>query len=72
MTTNLNHLVRDIAWAEDGKHEITIAQIKEVLGILGKRWRGEIWDNSKNTDTKLPPAEIMAEINAIVQKAGRQ
>lgn len=36
---NLNELAVYIAEAEAGKEEISIAQIKEVINILGNRWK---------------------------------
>ena len=36
---NLNELAKEIATAEGKKVEVNIAQIKEILGVLGKRWR---------------------------------
>jgi len=62
---SLTNLAIDITHAEGGKVEISLAQVKEVLGILGRRWRGEGY-------ASLSPAEIQAEINAIVQRAGRR
>jgi len=36
---NLNELAVYIAEAEAGKEEISIAQIKEIINILGNRWK---------------------------------
>jgi hypothetical protein len=62
---NLNQTAQEIAIDERGKVAISVAQIKEILGVLGRRWRGEGY-------ASMSPAEIQAEINAIVQRAGRR
>jgi len=76
MTTNLNELAREIAQAEGGE-EVSIAQVKEILAILGRRWRCEevlgfrkAGGAVKPVIVRLTQTQAMAEINAIVQRAG--
>lgn len=54
---NLNDLAIAIAEEESGD-EINIAQIKEVIGILGKRWRKQDFE------------VVISEVRAIIERAG--
>ena len=56
---NLNELVRQLAVLEAGKVRLSIAQIREVLAVLGLHLR---W---------LPRARARAVLDAIYERAGR-
>ena len=58
MTVNLNRLANELCDIEDGKTDLTVAQIKDVLAALGERWRS------------LPTEQASAEFAAIVARAG--
>lgn len=56
---NLNELAAELTLAEGLKVSITDAQVKELLGCLGRRWRKQ-------------PEMILAEVAAIVERAGKR
>lgn len=57
---NLNALISHIAREEGGKRSAGgTAQVAEILGILGRRWRG------------MSPLRALAEFRAIRTRAGR-
>lgn len=57
---NLNKLAREITLVEGLEKSISIAQVKEVLGILGERWRDGTVE------------QMAAEVSALVSRAGRR
>jgi len=57
---NLNDLATEVTLDEGLKVQISVAQSKEILGVLGRRWR------------QLPPAEVLSELAAIVARAGHR
>ena len=56
---NLNDGAAQIAATEGLLESVSIAQVKELLGILGRRWR------------KVSPAQAFDEYAAIVDRAGK-
>lgn len=56
--SNLNGLAVELSIREGGKEQINIAQIKELLGMLGDQWRS------------VPFEEVMADVYAIIDRAG--
>lgn len=56
--TNLNDLASDIATAEGLEQSVGVAQVKEILGILGERWRG------------MHDVDVIAEVRCITARAG--
>jgi hypothetical protein len=60
MRINLKNLAKDIAAEEGLKEQVSIAQITEIIGILGRRWRG------------MPTDTTLAEVSAIIERAGMQ
>lgn len=57
---DLRKLAREIAKLEGKKTNLSIAQITEVLGALGKRWRA------------LTPEAALREAAAIIERAGKR
>lgn len=55
---DLDKLARDLTVEEGLKQSLAVAQVKEVLACLGRRWRF------------MPPEEFAAEVAAIVERAG--
>lgn len=74
MSVNLNDLAVELAREEKGDKQVSIAQIKEILGILGRRWRSlsfaerseEFWAiyERAGTSIKVDPTD-QAEIDAL-------
>jgi len=60
MKANLNDLIADVA-REEGKNRSAggTAQVGEIVGILGRRWRGMSW------------WQALAEFRAIRRRAGK-
>jgi len=58
---NLNRMASELAEVEGLKEPISVAQVKEVLGCLGERWR-------QNPDK----ADVQEEIAAILKRAGKR
>jgi hypothetical protein len=56
---NLNELARVLTLEEGGKRSATIAQTKELLGVLGRRWRRIGWIGA------------LKDVVAIMTRAGR-
>jgi hypothetical protein len=59
MAVNLNDLAAELTAAEGLKESVSIAQVKELLGILGRRWR------------EAPPKQALDEFLAISERAGQ-
>lgn len=59
MKVNLNTLANEITDAEQGKVNLTVAQVKDVIAALGHRWRD------------LPAPQAAAEFAAITERAGK-
>ena len=57
--TNLNTLAEELTHVEGLAEELSIAQIKEILSILGIRWR------------TMRENEAFQEFRAILEKAGK-
>lgn len=57
---DLNELAVAITKEEGLSLSLSVAQIKEVLAILGRRWRS------------MPPEEAALEIMAIVERGGAE
>lgn len=55
---NLNALTREVALAEGLGQGVGVAQVREIIGILGHRWRN------------MPAAQAQAEVHCIMQRAG--
>ena len=55
---NLNQLAEEITKLEGKRISLPIGQIKEVLGILGRRWRA------------MTSVRVIDEINSIIKRAG--
>jgi len=55
---NLNTLANEIAAEEGLLESVSVAQVKEILGILGRRWRG------------MDTVESDLEYRAIIDRAG--
>ena len=58
-TTNLNILANELTYVEGLAEELSVGQIKEILAILGIRWRSMSED------------EAFKEFQAILKKAGK-
>lgn len=56
---DVHDLAVDLTLDEALKQQVGIAQVKELLGCLGRRWRRH-------------PEMILAEVAAIVERAGRK
>lgn len=56
---NLNELAKYIAVKEGLNEQVDITQIKEILGILGRRWRS------------LSEEQFLEEVNLIKSNAGK-
>lgn len=56
---NLNDVAAQIAAEEGLLESVSIAQVKELLGILGRRWR------------TVSPAQAFDEYAAIIDRAGK-
>lgn len=57
--TNLNTLARDLTLNENLKKSLSIAQVKEILALLGLRWRN------------LPTEDFLFEVDLILKNAGK-
>lgn len=57
--TNLNILANELTYVEGLAEELSVGQIKEILAILGIRWRSMSED------------EAFKEFQAILKKAGK-
>lgn len=58
--TNLNKLSAELTTEEGLNESLSIGQVKELLGLLGKRWR------------EMTPEDFLAEATAIKDRAGRK
>lgn len=58
MSINLNELAKEITLLEGKSESINIAQVKEMIAILGNRWRA------------MEMNEVIEEVNAIRDRAG--
>lgn len=58
MTTNLNEMAQQLTLIEGLADQLNITQIKEVLGLLGIRWRAMAHD------------DFLEEVMAIRHKGG--
>jgi hypothetical protein len=56
---NLRDLSASITRAEGLKRSVSVAQVSEIIGLLGAHWRA------------VPSEQMAAEIDAIVSRAGR-
>ena len=57
---NLNEIASKVATEEGGKKSAGgVAQVTEILGVLGRRWRGMSW------------LKALAEFRAIRKRAGK-
>lgn len=60
MMKNLNDIASQVATEEGGKRSTGgVAQITEIMGVLGRRWRGMSW------------WESLREFRAIRNRAGK-
>lgn len=57
---NLNDIASELATAEGLGKSVGVAQVKEILGLLGARWRD------------LTPGETLAEVCCLVQRGGKR
>lgn len=57
--TNLNILANELTYVEGLAEDLSVAQIKEILAILGIRWR------------TMSEHEAFKEFQAILNKAGK-
>jgi hypothetical protein len=55
---DLRKLAREIARLEGGKVDLTIAQVSEVVGALGVRWR------------RMSVPDVLVEVAAMTGRAG--
>lgn len=55
---NLNDLAKEIKDNDSGEKNISLINSKEILGILGKRWR------------EMPADQFLSEIITIYERAG--
>ena len=56
---NLNELAKHITIEEGLNEQVDITQVKEILGILGRRWRN------------LSEEQFLEEVNLIKTNAGK-
>jgi hypothetical protein len=56
---NLNELAKYITTEEGLNEQVDITQVKEILGILGRRWRN------------LSEEQFLEEVNLIKSNAGK-
>lgn len=58
---NISNLINEVARAEGGKRSAGgSAQVAEIIGILGRRWRGMSW------------FKALTEFQAIRKRAGKR
>ena len=57
--TNLNTLAQELTVAEGLGQSLSIGQVKEVLALLGIRWRN------------MPMEDAMAEISCLMERGGK-
>lgn len=55
---NLNHLATQIRNQDKGEQNLSLVSVKEILGILGRRWR------------EMTTKQMLSEIKAIYERAG--
>lgn len=55
---NLNKIAVDITRREGKLQNMTIAQVKEIIAVIGMRWR------------EMPFGDVLREVAAIYEKAG--
>lgn len=55
---NLNTIAEEVTAAEGLKTSVSIGQVKEIIGIMGDRWRN------------MPIDKAQAEFAAIITRAG--
>lgn len=55
---NLNKLVLEIITKEGKKEQVTIAQVREIIGVMGQRWRD------------MKTHDVLREVASICEKAG--
>jgi hypothetical protein len=58
MSVNLNDLARDLTLVEGKDNSVGIADVKEILAVLGDRWRS------------MPEEQALEEFRAIIERAG--
>ena len=70
---DLHRLAVDLARMEGGKIEVSVAQISEIIGKLGIRWRAayEKLGEAKSEDKPFSGIHPAIEFSAICQRAGR-
>lgn len=57
---DLNKLAKELTEMEGLKESCTVAQVKEIIALLGIRWR------------TMDYSVVMTEVEAILQRAGNQ
>lgn len=58
LNVDLNEFAQTLSKAEGLKKRVPLTQVKELLGLLGDRWR------------ELPEEQVKAEIAAVINRAG--